>query len=110
MSRPRDPTDLQGQQEYEEEQQLLERARREQQVADIRWLMAHAEGRRIVWRLLEHAGVYRTSFTGNSGTFFNEGRRDVGLFLLSEVHEASVQSYVKMLKEHWKRKDDDGIS
>ena len=106
MARPSDPTDLVGQAEYDEEQQRLERHARELQIKDVRWLMAHAEGRRIVWRLLEHAGIYRTSFTGNSGTFFNEGRRDVGLFLLAEVHEAAPQAYTKMLREHWKRRDE----
>lgn len=73
-------------------------ARRE--VDDIKWLMGHEQGRRIAWRLLDKAGVYRTSFTGNSATFFNEGRRDIGLFLLGEVQSHCPDRFMMMLKEH----------
>lgn len=103
--RPTDPTDLAGQMADDEEQALRARQLRELELQDFRWLMSHAEGRRIVWRLLGHAGVYRTSFTGNSTTFFNEGRRDVGLFLLAEVQDASPNGYIKMFSEQRKKAD-----
>lgn len=83
----------------ESEQDAKVRDLRQQATEDLKWLMGHRPGRRIVWRLLDRAGVYRTSFTGNSTTFFNEGARNVGLSLLSEIHEVCPDAYVLMLKE-----------
>lgn len=66
---------------------------------DIKWLMSSKQGRRIVWRLLDKAGVFRTSFTGNSETFFKEGMRNLGLFLVAEVMEHSPDAFALMLAE-----------
>ena len=66
----------------------------------MKWLMAHKPGRRIVWRLLGEAGVYRTSFTGNSETFFREGKRSLGLFVLDEVMSSSHEQFMAMFKEN----------
>lgn len=94
--RPQDVADPEAELET---QRLQEQTRREQEVNDLKWLMAHKQGRRIMWRLLEFAGVYRTSFTGNSETFFREGQRNVGLKFLAEVQENSPDEYLKMLKK-----------
>jgi hypothetical protein len=72
----------------------------EQQQEDIRWLMSSSQGRRFMHRLLDTCGVYRTSFTGNSETYFREGMRNIGLILLADVHSLSPEDFVKMLKEH----------
>lgn len=67
---------------------------------DFRWLMADKRGRRIMWRLLERTRVYQSSFTGNSQTFFNEGTRNVGLMLISDIQKHCPEQFVVMLKEH----------
>ena len=72
---------------------------RQVEANDIKWLMSTKQGRRFVWRLLEKAGVYRTSFTGNSETFFKEGMRNMGLFVVAEIHTHSPDAYVLMLTE-----------
>lgn len=82
------------------------RARREREVNDLKWLMAHPQGRRIVARLLDQAGVSRTSFNHSGSVMaFNEGRRDMGLFIQAEVLEAAPEGYFKLLKEY-QGKDD----
>ena len=96
----RDPTDTQAQ----DDQATLEReralARREQQKEDIKWLMAHAAGRRFVSRLLEESGTFRTSFhTSGSTMAFNEGRKTIGYFLTGELLEIVPDAYLKLLKE-----------
>jgi hypothetical protein len=73
---------------------------------DFKWLMGNKRGRRIVWRLLERTGVYRSSFTGNSETFFREGMRNVGLALLDQVHTITPDQFAVMLKEQKESKDD----
>jgi len=72
---------------------------RETELEDIRRLMAQPWGRRIAWRLLSVTGVFRTSFTGNSTTFFNEGQRNVGLQVLADIHEVCPELYPTMVKE-----------
>lgn len=76
---------------------------------DLRFIMSSAPGRRFVWRWLEEAGVYRSSFTGNSTTFFNEGMRNMGLALLGHVHAVCPDQYAIMVKESQQtKKDKDG--
>lgn len=66
---------------------------------DWKWQMSSARGRRLVYRLLERTGIYRTSMTGNSYTFFNEGQRNVGLFIQAIITEHCPEEYAKMLVE-----------
>ena len=77
------------------EQQL-----RLQELADVRWVLSTTQGRRFFWRYLSDCGVFTTSFTGNSTTFYNEGMRNVGLKLMADVQEAQPEAYLQMVKEH----------
>lgn len=66
---------------------------------DWKWLMSSKQGRRLVWGLLAETGIYQSSFTGNSETFFREGRRDIGLKVLAKIHATGPEAYVQMLTE-----------
>lgn len=72
---------------------------REQELNDIRSVLAEKPGRRFVWRYLAECGVFKTSFTGSSETFFKEGMRNIGLKLLADINDASPESYMVMVKE-----------
>lgn len=76
-----------------------EKQRFERDRDDMRWLLSDRRGRRMMHRWLEHCGVWRTSFDGTSRTYFNEGRRDVGLMLFAEVSEAAPEAFPVMMKE-----------
>lgn len=99
MSRHIDPRDIRALERQHEAQQSAEQLASEQQADDLRWLMAHAQGRRIMARLLHIAGTSRGSFTGNSATFYNEGARSVGLAFENEVRTLAFDHYIAMLKE-----------
>jgi hypothetical protein len=71
----------------------------QQEANDVKWLMSSEQGRRIMWRRLERAGVFRCSFTGNSTTFFNEGRRDIGLQDIGDIHAHAPEAYALMVAE-----------
>jgi len=76
--------------------------KRDRDINDIRKILKMPEGRRLFWRLLSEAGVFRASFSLNSmQTSFNEGKRDNGLQLLAEMHEAEPMAYSQMLREHY---------
>lgn len=72
--------------------------------ADWKWFLSSPRGRRIVREMLEVCGVHRTSFTGDTTTFFNEGQRQVGLIITDKVCRFAPDQYVPMLRE--KRSND----
>ena len=61
--------------------------------------LATKQGRALVHWLLAECGIYSTSFTGNSTTFFNEGKRQIGLQVLARVTKDHPEAYLTMLKE-----------
>lgn len=78
------------------------RLRNEQRTdaADLKWLMGQKRGRRIVWRQLERAGVFRSSFNSNGMTMaFAEGMRNEGVRLLAQIHAHCPEAYALMAKE-----------
>ena len=77
-----------------------EELRQRQQSDDIKWLMAHPQGRRIVTRIFEKTGIRRTPFnTSGSVMAFNAGMQNVGLWLEAEVLEHAPERYLQLLKE-----------
>lgn len=106
MTTDKDPTDLNRLEREAAAEELQARERRRKELDDLRWWLGHPQGRRLISRLLEHTGIFRSSFNHSGSVMaFNEGRRDVGLFLTAELTEASADGYMKVLKEY-KAKDE----
>lgn len=96
-----DPLDLRGQEKARSDQDTATRLARETEESDFRWLMGSKRGRRIVWRLLERAGVYRSSFNTNAAAMaFAEGNRNEGLRTVSLIHALCPELYPVMVKEN----------
>lgn len=100
MTREHDPFDFKGQQESAEQAAHRDLLARTAQGDDFKWIMSHKQGRRFVWRMLELSGMYRTSMTGNSQTFFNEGMRNFGIWLTALSVEHCVEHYTLMFNEN----------
>lgn len=100
MSSHYDPTDLAA-----TEAALAEKAEQQQREldsedADLRWLMGSKRGRRIVWRQLELAGVFKLSFNTNAMQMaFAEGNRNAGLRTVALIHQICPELYPTMVKE-----------
>jgi hypothetical protein len=77
---------------------IKEKLGRDREIADMKYLLSSMQGKRVLWRYLEECGVFRSSMTGNSQTFFLEGRRDIGLRILSDIMEANPDAYLEMSK------------
>jgi hypothetical protein len=71
----------------------------QRQESDLRKVLNLPEGRRVLWRLLSEAGVFRSSFTGDNQTFFNEGKRSLGLLFMAEILAAQSESLTVMQRE-----------
>lgn len=105
-----DPIDTQEQDRQRASLQQREQLIRESEAADFKWLMGGKRGRRIVWRQLERAGVFRSSFNTNAMSMaFAEGGRNEGLRTLSSIHSLCPELYAVMVKEnsHDNRNPDD---
>ena len=94
-----DPTDIRGEEREHDRQSRRAKLAANLEADDFKWIMSNKRGRRFVWRLLDKAGVYRSSFTGNSETFFREGQRNLGLQILGLIHAHTPELYHVMLKE-----------
>lgn len=96
-----DPTDVQAQHRAREQQERREKLARDEELGDVKWLMSSRRGRRMAWRQLERAGVFRLSFNTNAMSMaFAEGNRNAGLALLDQIHRACPEAYPVMLAEN----------
>ena len=95
-----DPTDLRGLERSREDDATRKRLANEVEELDLKWLMGSKRGRRIIWRLLEQAGVFRLSFDPNAMRMaFNEGNRNYGNRVLDLIHKTCPELYPVMVKE-----------
>ena len=112
MKESYDPLDLREQEKSIEDRKTKDRLVAETEESDLKWLMGSKRGRRIVWRLLDRAGVFRLSFNTNAMTMaFAEGNRNEGLRILAQIHTLCPELYPTMIKEATNdRNADDGSS
>lgn len=75
-------------------------SRAQRDIDDLSTILSDIRGRRFLWRYLGECGVFRSSFN-NSGsvTAYNEGMRNIGLKILSEIMEADPEAYTLMATE-----------
>lgn len=106
-----DPLDVRGQERAKADKETRDRLTRETEESDLKWLMGSKRGRRIVWRALDRAGVFRLSFNTNAMQMaFAEGNRNEGLRTLALIHTLCPELYPVMVKEQVNdnRNADDG--
>ncbi len=96
----RNPTDLRAQQRAAEEQEKQAKLRADIKADDYRWLMESEKGRRIMWHLLSDCRVFGSTFhTSAAQAAFNEGQRNVGLWLLDSVMKFCPEQFTRMQDE-----------
>lgn len=82
----------------EREIQRAERIQRAQ-LQDLTALLKRREFRRYLKRYLTLASVFKTTFTGNSETFFREGQRSIGTTMLGEMMQADPKAFALVMAE-----------
>jgi hypothetical protein len=86
----------------EEVQAARAKLAEEQMQADWKHVMATEAGRRFVWRIIDElSGATNGSFVAGVPdlTSYNEGRRHVGLQLITEAQRITEKEYVHMVCE-----------
>jgi len=73
---------------------------KEREQEELRQLLEDKKFRKFVWKVLSECGVYQEAFTGNSHTFYNEGKRKIGVWLIAQLISSSPKSYVQLQLEN----------
>jgi hypothetical protein len=96
-----DPSDVHAIEKSKSEKDLAAKLIRDTDDADFKWLMGSKRGRRIIWRQLERAGVFRLSFNTNAMSMaFSEGNKNEGLRTLAQIHTLCPELYSVMIKDN----------
>ena len=74
-----------------------------QEREDFQHVMKSPQGRRVMWRILEQSKMLATDlFAGDERTNVNIGRRDMGVWLYTEIMEHAPEQFIKILQERMK--------
>lgn len=68
-------------------------------ISGLRSICADPNARAWLRDVLDFCGIHRTSFTGNSTTFFNEGARNVGLKIQADLVKHCPDALIAIMKE-----------
>lgn len=74
----------------------------------IRELMKTRVGKDLMWRILSMCELYVDTFTGNSSTFYREGKRAVGLEILQLLEDSDPTIYPNLLLYAQKKERENG--
>lgn len=87
----------------EEQQDEIDKKRTEEgvgrlnEVEQVKWLMQHEPFRDFMWRVLGKCNVFSSIWDSNYGRMsLMEGQRNIGLWLLKELAEASPGQLLAM--------------
>lgn len=95
-----DPTDTASQERAQADAQRRREFAKDSEEADFKWLMSSKRGRRIVWRLLERAGLFHPSFNTNSMAMaYHEGKKAEGNYAFALIQSLCPELYPQMVKE-----------
>ena len=74
--------------DYVEDQKkaLEQKLKNESLLLSYRTVMNSSDGKQVLWDILSVCGVFNLSMTGNSWTYFNEGQRKVGLYIMTMLN------------------------
>ena len=70
---------------------------------DVKNLLNMPSGRRFIWMQLVRCGIYEESaVSSGSWTYYNEGKRAIGLQILADIMKADDEKYLVMIRENKK--------
>lgn len=66
-------------------------------IENIRELLKLRAGQDFIWSILDLCDLFADTFTGNSQTYYLEGKRAIGLQIIGLLQEADPAAYPKLL-------------
>ena len=91
--------------DHRKQKQDENKSRRDQELEDLRQILAIPAGRGYILRLLERCGCFNLSYSNNAReTAFKEGRRSVGLSIYRDVAEADHSGVRNIIGDFYERR------
>ena len=89
-------------------QQVKRAARKERQLEEqfrsaLRSVLATEPGRRILWELMDRAGVFRSIWVMTAEIHYRAGQQDFGHMIQAEILATSEEAYLLMQQESMAR-------
>lgn len=81
------------------QQKLMQAAITGKDKAALEWLLDNSNGRWFLARMMQQEGLTAGSFTGNSATFYNEGRREVVVGIYQSIKTQLGLRGIKLLHQ-----------
>ncbi len=101
MADEHNPYDLDGNALKEKTRHEVELTSAAMWEADVRWLMGHRQGRRIVFKMMDEAKVFHTIFNANALLMAHSaGVKDLAFRFLDVINRRCPDLYTKMMQEH----------
>ena len=77
-----------------------ERTEAEQAKADLRFVLASPQGRRVLWRMLGRTHLFESGWSPDpAAVHFAAGERNVGLWLMHEINHADPTAFIGMMQD-----------
>jgi hypothetical protein len=89
-----------------EKKQLDSKSVRDQELNDLKSILATDYGKRFLMRLIDRANLYQPTYGGGaqiSDFAFMEGRREFGLYILGEITQANSDAWLAMQKQQFSK-------
>jgi hypothetical protein len=97
-------------QELTEQPSKAQELRQDQIAHDLEAVLSIPQGRRLVMRLLERCGVYRSAYTGESeATALRLGEQNIGLWLIAQIERVDPSEYPRLLLEVAQKRDKETV-
>ena len=68
----------------------------------LRFIIESPAGRKFVRRILDYTGPLRLSYVPGGhpqDTYFQEGKRDVGNYIISQLNRVDKRAFIRILEE-----------
>ena len=63
-------------------------------------MLNNPAGRRVLWRIMDQSKLLAPDMlTGNSTTFYNLGKRDLGLWLYNQIMGSEPKAFLTMMND-----------
>ena len=86
-----------GEWQTREKQEMAKRLKDDRLLCAVSALLDSENGKLVLYELINATGVFASSFTGNSATYYLEGKRAVGLYLYQLLMTADPHALQKLV-------------
>ena len=77
---------------------------------ELRQLLSHKANRYFLWRLLSECGLYRSTSVDPHSMAIMSGKRDIGIWLITEMFNADENAFSRMQLEAKRREKENDRS